>query len=421
MSDFAAAIRAEAEAAWALMEAIGDATREGPGITRAAFGEGEQQAAAAVIAWAEARGLAPVADPYGNLHVRWPGQDSSLPSVGAGSHLDSVPQGGNYDGLAGTVAALAALAAAKASGTRPRRGLHAIAMRGEESPWFATAYLGARLMLGRSTLAEIGGLRRFDSGRTLREHMAALDIPGAPGAVLGPQDLACFFELHIEQGPLLEGAGLPLGIATGIRGNLRFPEARILGEYGHASAVPRAYRRDAVTALAELVLEFDRFWESRIAAGDDNFVFTIGKVATDPAQHAMTKVPGEIRFSFNCGGTDAAVIAAARDLLFGTVAAIEARRGVRFELGPEVGTPPVALDPGLMAKLEASAARLRHGTRRIPTVGHDTAMYCLSGIPSAMLLVRNQHGSHNPQEAMEKADFIAGAETLAYAMLGAAT
>nr|WP_256476241.1 Zn-dependent hydrolase [Siccirubricoccus soli] len=402
------------------MEAIGDATREGPGITRAAFGEGEQKAARAVTAWLEERGLPAAADPYGNLHVRWPGQDPSLPAVGAGSHLDSVPQGGNYDGLAGTVAALAVLAAAKASGTRPRRGLHAIAMRGEESPWFATAYLGARLMLGRSTLAEIGGLRRFDSGRTLREHMVALDLPGAEGAVLGPKDLACFFELHIEQGPLLEGAGLPLGIATGIRGNLRFPEARILGEYGHASAVPRAHRRDAVIALSELVLEFDRFWEGRLAKGDDNFVFTIGIVGTDPAQHAMTKVPGEVRFSFNCGGTDATVIAAARELLLRTIAGIEARRGVRFELGPEAGTPPVALDAGLMAKLEASAARLGHGTRRLPTVGHDTAMYCLSGIPGAMLMVRNQHGSHNPQEAMEKADFIAGAETLAYAMLEAA-
>jgi N-carbamoyl-L-amino-acid hydrolase len=420
MADFAATIRAEAAAAWALIEAIGDATREGPGITRAAFGAGEQLAAERLTDFVRGRRLPLQADPFGNLHIILAGEDPALPAIGAGSHMDSVPQGGNYDGLAGTVAAIAVLAAVQASGRRPRHSLRAIAMRGEESPWFGTAYIGARLMLGRSTLAQIGSLTRFDSGLTLAEHLAALGLPGAPGAVLGPADLAAWFELHIEQGPLLEGEGIPLGIATALRGNIRFPEARILGEYGHASAVPRTHRRDAVVALSELVLAFDAYWERRLARGDDNFVFTVGKVATDPAQHAMTKVPGDVGFSFNFGATEPATLVEARAVFEAAVADIEARRGVRFALGTEVGTPPTPLDAGLMALLEQSAAACGHATRRQPTVGHDTAMFCLAGIPSAMLMLRNQHGSHNPAEAMHEADFIAGVETLAGAMLAAA-
>jgi N-carbamoyl-L-amino-acid hydrolase len=416
-------MRAAAAEAWALMRAIGELTREGEGITRAAFGAGEQVAAEQVADFIRAKGLALETDAFGNMHVLLPGQQPELPAIAAGSHLDSVPQGGNYDGLAGVVAALAVLVAVRDSGARPRRSLRAIILRGEESPWFGTAYIGSRLMLGRSTMAEIGGLVRFDSGRTLAQHLAELGFADAgrqSRPVFGPRDLAGFFELHIEQGPLLEGQGIPIGVATGLRGNVRFPEARCFGEYGHASAVPRAHRRDAVVALSELVLAFDAFWAGRVAQGDDNFVYTVGKVATDPAQHAMTKVPGEVRFSFNFGATVEATLTEARALLERSVREIEQRRGVRFDLGTEVGTPPVAVDEALMGMIEASAAAHGLASLRLPTVGHDTAMFALSGIPAAMVMVRNAHGSHNPRESMEEADFTAGVITLAGAMERAA-
>ncbi|MFC7540914.1 M20/M25/M40 family metallo-hydrolase [Siccirubricoccus deserti] len=143
-------------------------------------------------------------------------------------------------------------------------------------------------------------------------------------------------------------------------------------------------------------------------------------MATDPAQHAMTKVPGEVRFSFNFGATVEATLTEARALLERSVREIEQRRGVRFELGTEVGTPPVAVDEALMGMIEASAAAHGLGSLRLPTVGHDTAMFALSGIPAAMVMVRNAHGSHNPRESMEEADFTAGVITLAGAMERAA-
>ena len=166
-------------------------------------------------------------------------------------------------------------------------------MRCEESPWFGTAYLGSRLMLGLSTLNEIGDLVTSDSRRSLRHHLQDLGYPRADAAVaplLNSRLVTTFLELHIEQGPLLESDGIPVGIAPAVRGNIRFPDARCIGAYGHSAALPRRFRQDAVLAVAELALGLDGHWKDRIAQGDEDFVFTLGKFSTEAAQHAMTKV-----------------------------------------------------------------------------------------------------------------------------------
>src|SRR4029079_4181872 len=196
-----------------------------------------------------------------------------------GSHLDSVPHGGNYDGLAGIAAGLAVLAGANVDPLNRTQPFRTVAMRCEESPWFGTAYLGSRLMLGLSSLDEIGGLARSDSGKSLRHHLQHLGYPRSGEAVaplLSSDLITSFLELHIEQGPLLEADGIPVGIATAVRGNVRFPDARCIGASGHSAALPRRFRQDAVLAVAELALGLDRFWKDRIAQGDEDFVFTVG-------------------------------------------------------------------------------------------------------------------------------------------------
>lgn len=407
--------------AWDLMLEVGRATADpAPGITRPAYGAGEDIAIDAARRFAEAHGLTLTADVFGNHHVVLPGEEPEAAAVVSGSHVDSVPNGGNFDGLAGCAAALAALAAIKARGLRTRRPLRAVLFRGEESPWFGTAYLGSRLLLGRSPWSEIGAMRRRDSGLTLAEHLASLSHAPGPKTPVDPASFACFLELHIEQGPLLEGQGIPLGIATACRGNVRFPQARCHGAYAHSAAMPRAYRQDAVLAVAELALSLDRFWQQRIAAGDDNFVVTIGEFSTDPAQHAMTKVAGEVCFTLNFGGTDPAVLQQARGVMTEAITRIEAERGVRFDLGGEVGTAPVALDAGMRALLAECAAEAGIATMPIPTVGHDAALFALSGVPTAMLMLRNRNGSHNPQEDMDQVDFARGVAVLTRAMLRAA-
>ena len=405
--------------AWDLMEEIGRRTRDEPGITRAAWSAQDELAAELCCEFAQANGLEIQADAFGNFHVLLPGDDPSAPAVTAGSHLDSVSHGGNYDGLAGVAAALAVLAAVRASGTRPRRTLRAIAMRCEESPWFGTAYLGSRLMLGTFTLDQIGDLIRFDSGQTLRAHMAELGYPkpGRMAPLLTKENTAAMFELHIEQGPLLGSAGVPVGIATASRGNIRFPNAICRGAYAHSAALPRRFRQDAVLAVSELALGLDRYWAERTEAGDDNLVVTVGKFFTDPDQHAMTKVAGEVTFSLNIGAAVLASQQEARAEALRLIGRIEQERGVRFELGAEVGTPPTPLSEPLLQRLEAAARNAGIATKRMPTAGHDTAMFVRAGIPGAVILVHNEGGSHNPAEALALTHFAAGTTVLAGAML----
>jgi N-carbamoyl-L-amino-acid hydrolase len=270
-------------------------------------------------------------------------------------------------------------------------------------------------MLGLSTLDEIGDLVRSDSGKSLRHHIQDLGYPRTDGAVAPPLNsglVTSFLELHIEQGPLLEADGVPVGIATAVRGNVRFPEARCTGAYGHSAALPRRFRQDAVLAVAELALGLDRHWKDRIVQGDEDFVFTVGKFSTDAAQHAMTKVAGDVRFSLNIGAAVKPSLDAARTLLFDLIKGIESDRGVTFELGREVGTAPTELDPTLMAHIEDAAGTLGIATRRMPTVGHDAAMFVRAGIPSAVILVRNANGSHNSEEALDREDFARGVHVL---------
>jgi N-carbamoyl-L-amino-acid hydrolase len=404
--------------AWELLEQIGRETTDSPGITRAAWSRNDERAADGVRAFARRHGLQVLNDAFGNIQILPPGVDPATPCVTTGSHLDSVPHGGNYDGLAGVAAGLAVLAAANADPDHRARAFRVVAMRGEESPWFGTAYLGSRLMLGLATLDEIGDLVRSDSGQSLRHHIDHLGYPrpGAVAPLLDSARVTSFVELHIEQGPLLEADGIPVGIATAVRGNVRFPDARCLGAYGHSAALPRRFRQDAVLAVAELALRLDGFWQDRIAKGDEDFVFTVGKFATDAAQHAMTKVAGEVKFSLNIGAAAAASQEAARTLVFDLVKRIENDRGVTFELGREVGTPPTPMDRRLMALLEDAGSALGIATRRMPTVGHDAAMFARAGIPCAVLLIRNANGSHNADEALDRKDFAAGVHVLARAM-----
>ena len=404
---------------WDLLEQIGRDTADSPGITRAAWSANEELAAERIRGFARRHGLQVLNDAFGNVHVLPPGVDPATPCVTTGSHLDSVPHGGNYDGLAGIAAGLAVLAAANAEPAKRARPFRTVAMRCEESPWFGTAYLGSRLMLGLSTLDEIGDLVRSDSGKSLRHHIAHLGYPRTGEAAaprLDPRLVTSFLELHIEQGPLLEADNFPVGIATAVRGNVRFPDARCIGAYGHSAALPRRFRQDAVLAVAELALGLDAFWKERIAGGDQDFVFTVGKFSTDAAQHAMTKVAGEVKFSVNIGAAVKASLEAARTRLFDLIRHIEKDRGVAFDLGREVGTTPTELDRGLIALLEDTAGSLGIATHTMPTVGHDAAMFVRSGIPSAVILVRNANGSHNSDEALDRKDFAAGVQVLGRAM-----
>ncbi len=383
---------------------------DGVGITREAYGPGERMAHALVREAAEGLGLEVQADPIGNLHMTLPGQDRTAQRVVLGSHLDSVRQGGNYDGAAGVLAGLAAVAGMRRAGFTPGRDVTVLAIRAEEAgAWFPTSYPGSRGALGALRPEELQ-LRRSDSGRTLEEHMREEgfdpDFARAGKRVLGPDNVAAFLEVHIEQGPVLEAEGIPIGIVTGIPGSRRLRAGRVIGEYNHSGATPRKYRRDAAMALAELAHRMDEAWV-RLETEGQQLVCTFCVLATTP-EAGFTKIPGEAVFQLDVRSVNPHACDRMFEVLYDLVPRIEARRGVRFELGEESGSRAAPMDPGVQAGLKRAAEALGIAYRMMPSgAGHDAAAFAQAGIPAGMLFVRNQNGSHNPKEDMRMEDFAA--------------
>lgn len=400
----------------ALFDRIGNDSRDGEGVTRDAFGPRETQASRTIAAFAERHGFETSTDHGGNLHITPAGQMVEAPEIIIGSHLDSVPLGGNYDGLAGIIGGLAVLVALQKSDAIGRTKVRVVGFRGEESPWFGHAYLGSKLMLGQLPRRELDALRRFDTGKTLSEHIAGLGIElpwGELQQTIALHALRAYFELHIEQAPLLENMERPLGVATAIRGNIRYPFAKCYGAYSHSGAMPRRFRRDALIATARLVAFADDRWRELVEAGNDDFVFTCGVFQTNSAQHSMTKVPGDITFTLNIGGVKNNVMEEFHGQIVQHARELAKAHGVRFEFGQRTGTPATDLDTNMLARIEEAGRQCGIAPVRMPTVGHDAVLFQRRGVPTSILLVRNANGSHNPKEQMEMTDFEAAAKVLA--------
>lgn len=412
------------DAAVRMAELVFDALREAsldpPGVSRASYGPGERAAHAILRAAAEEIELEVEADPIGTLSMTLPGANRELPPLVIGSHLDAVPHGGNYDGAAGVVMGLALAARLRQSGTVLPRDLVVLGIRAEEMCWFPMLYLGSRAAFGLLPPEAPDTLRRTDSGRTLAEHMAEEgfdpDFIRQGRASLDPRFVHAFVEPHIEQGPVLVEAGLPAAVVTGIRGSLRYRACKARGAWGHAGAVPRAGRRDAVLAVAALAHALEEFWRVAESGGRD-LVLTMGECWTDPAMHGPTKIPGEVTFSLDIRSEDEAVLRAAEALLRDQAARIEAERGVAIDYGTPLPVAPAPMDARLRAALLGGAEAAGVPVLEMASgAGHDALTFAGLGVPTAMLFIRNQGGSHNPAEAMEMADFAAALDVLAAAI-----
>ncbi len=398
-----------------LFEGLRERTYDGVGVTRDAYGPGEQAAHDLMRATAEGQRLDTAIDAAGNLYMTLPGQDRAARRIVLGSHLDSVPRGGNFDGAAGVLAGLAVVAGMQAGGFVPARDVTVLAIRAEEAgAWFPTSYPGSHAALGRLP-AEALDVRRLDTGRTLAEHMRAQgfdpDAVRAGAGRLGPDNTAAYVELHIEQGPVLDAEEIPVGIVTGIPGSRRLRAARVSGEYNHSGATPRRYRRDAAIALAELATRLDDHWGALDARGH-TLVCTFCVLAT-AEEAGFTKVPGEARFQLDVRSVDPGNVDAVFAELHRLVPLIEARRGVRFDLGEETGSAPSPMNAGVRDALASAATALGVPHCRMASGGgHDAAAFAQAGVPAGMLFVRNQNGSHNPHEAMRMQDFAAACAVL---------
>lgn len=400
-----------------LFDGLASFSRDEPGMTRAAYGDGEERAHALMREAGLAIGLTPEVDAAGNLFLTMAGRDPSLAPWMVGSHVDTVPHGGNFDGAAGVIGGLAAVAALHRAGIVPRRPVTVAVFRAEESVWFPASYVGSRAAFGLLP-PDVLDLPRADSGRSLRDHMAELGL--RPDAVAGGEALLRaerihgFVEMHIEQGPVLEAARIPVGFVTAISGSFRYRKATCLGRYGHSGAVARGERSDAVFAVADLIAGLDAFWAGLEAEGCHATV-TVGEFSTDPAVHAFAKIPGEVRFCLDVRSTEPETLARIEAVLGEIVARIEAARGVRFALGERTGSTPARMSPALMEALSGHARRLGMPFGTLASgAGHDTAVLAGQGVPSTMIFIRNQNGSHNPDEDMRIEDLCAAATLVAH-------
>jgi N-carbamoyl-L-amino-acid hydrolase len=342
------------------------------------------------------------------------GSDPALRRIVIGSHLDSVPHGGNFDGAAGVVAGLAALQALRRLGVTPSRDITVMGIRAEESIWFQVSYIGSRSALG--TLPD-GSLdvRRVDTGRTLAEHIAQCggdpDRLRAGYRYLDPANLHAFLELHIEQAPSLVEAGRSVGIGTGIPGNFRYPDARIEGSTDHVG-LPRRFRRDAAMAGAEFAMAMDGLWEEYDKRGVP-MACTIGRFYTDTKQHGLTIVPGSFHFSLDVRAYDEAVLAELDRRVDAIIAGIERRRRVRFHRGPKARAAVGPVDPAIRAALTAAATSLGIETIDLGSpASHDAAAFAACGVRMGLIFIRNANGSHNANEAMTIEDFLDGTAVL---------
>lgn len=385
------------------------------GVSRPAFSAVETRVLEYLEGFARDAGLHVETDAGQNRLFCLPEHRDARPYVLVGSHVDSVPRGGNFDGLAGVIAGLLCLIRARDAGAPLPRPVRAIAMRGEESAWFGPCYIASKCLTGTLPEAELAALHR-DDGRSLGDHMADVGVDmGRVRAQVPLMDLgeiAEYIELHIEQGPLLIEKNLPAAVVSGIRGNIRHRRVRCTGEAGHSGAVPRAYRRDPVLAMADLLVRLDESWLTIVQKGDD-LVLTAGMVATDPAHHGMARIADKVDFSLDIRSQSAAVLDQMRALLAGEMRQIERERKVRFDPGPEMLTPPALMDGAVVAGLSAAMGRVGMEPFVMPSGGgHDAAVFANAGVPAGMVFVRNRGGSHNPGEAMEIGDFLKGVDII---------
>jgi len=387
-----------------------------PGVSRDPYGPGEQRAHATIEAAARELGLEIERDAASNMYMIMPGRDRSAPRVVVGSHLDSVPHGGNFDGAAGVMAGLVAVKALQSQGFKPACDIVVMAIRAEESVWFPVSYIGSRSSLG--TLPD-GALDvpRADTGRSLADHMR--DCGADPEAVLrreryfDPARVRAYLELHIEQAPSLVEAGRSVGICTGIPGNFRYPNAWIEGSNDHVG-LPRRFRRDAATAGAEFAMALDALWAEHEQRSIP-MACTLGRFHTDPAQHGLTIVPGVFHFSLDVRAYDEAVLAELDTRVDAIIAGIEQRRGVRFHRGTKARAAVGAVDPAIKAALERAAGELGIAHLNLGSpASHDAAAFGASCVPMCMVFVRNENGSHNPREAMEIDDFLDGTAVMTH-------
>ena len=375
------------------------------GVNRQALSAEDAAARNLLMEWAQARGFPIFTDAIGNLFVRRDGTDAKAPPVISGSHMDSQPTGGRFDGMYGVLAAFEALEALEDAGIRTRRPVIAVAWTNEEGSRFQPGAMGSAVFAGTYKLDDMLAVKDWKGvvlKDALQETLKAAPAPmreGKPGF-----DVGFYVEAHIEQGPRLENAGKTIGVVTAIQGSRRYI-VEIGGEEAHAGTTPRAARKDAFAAATRIAAAM---YEATTDA-DDTLRFTIGRVEVSPG--SPNTVPGAVIFTIDMRHPDDGVLEAHEKKLLDIVGRKSRPCSGRIERVTNVA--PTGFDPRVIDLVRAKAQALKLGHMDMPSgAGHD-AMHIAKLCPAGMIFVPCERGiSHNEIENATPSDLAAGARVL---------
>lgn len=383
-------------------------------VTRLALSPTDREGRRQFVALLQAAGMAVRIDRFGNIWGRTGGRWEE-PAVVAGSHLDSVPNGGRFDGTAGVVAALEAVRSLTEEGWVPPVPIGVVSFTAEESSRYGVATIGSKGMAGVLSEAEIYALkdRQGESFAAALAQNAGYELTGGPEP---PGEIGCFLELHVEQGRELEQAGKPLGVVRTIAAPTRF-KVKVHGQAAHSGATLMASRKDGLVAASELVLALEQIAKSEAEFGT---VATATIFGIEPV--SINVVPGMVEMGVDIRGTDRLSKRQAVERFRQRVERVSTLRGVRIEVESLSDEEPVRLHPTPVAFMRRGCEQTGAPYMLMESrAGHD-AMNIAKRWPSAMLFVLSRGGiSHNPMEYTPPELIELGARALREAMLVAVT
>ena len=397
-----------------LMELARIGATDKGGVCRLALSELDGEARALFTRWAQDLGCSVRVDAIGNLFARRAGSDDTLPAVATGSHIDTQPTGGKFDGNYGVLAGLEVLQTLNDAGIRTRAPLEVCVWTNEEGSRFVPVMMGSGVYAGAFTLAHALAATDADGIRVDEALIAIRQAGAAPAAVAdGAPRFGAYFEAHIEQGPVLEDAGIIIGAVTGALGQ-RWYDITVTGMEAHAGPTPMGLRRDALLAAALLVQRVNKI----AMAEQPHARGTVGSLTVFPG--SRNTIPGRVRFTVDLRHASDAGLTR-MDAALRTAVAAASSSGTQIQIEPVVYYPPQAFDAGLVDSVR-QAARAAHLSVMdvVSGAGHD-AVYVARTAPAAMIFVPCKEGiSHNEIEDAKPEHLGAGANVLLRVMLASA-
>lgn len=377
------------------------------GISRLGFSDADAAARAWLISRMQSAGLDVWVDPATNIHGRREGKEPNLPVILFGSHIDTVPEGGMFDGTLGSLGALEVLTTLEAENHETRHPLEMIVWSDEEGVHFGQGLFGSRAATSGAKRGELDltggdGLSLSEWLERYGQHPRKLD-----DAVIDPRTVAAYFELHIEQGPHLYRQEIPIGVVEGIVGIYRY-EAVIEGFANHAGTTPMMERRDAMLSAAKLIAAV----REEVVAKPGRQVGNVGLLHASPG--APNVVPGRVKLPIELRDVNELVVTDVYERIRDRASAIARADSTRIRIEPFAAEGPAPTDVGLQDHIEKIANELGLGTMRLASgAGHDAQNVARHGIPTGMIFVRSRDGvSHNPDEWTDWDDCARGVEVL---------